>query len=211
MDALGDEMKAYEAASCDATLDMTRPCVVRLDGHCFGTFTSGFAKPYDLRIHRAMVATTGDLLERFHAATAYTESDEISLFFPPTVGDSTALPFNGRVQKLASVTAGYASARFNLHMMREAFDVADAKDAALRARVESCGAHFDSRAFSLPDVERVAAYMRWRAIHDCRRNSISMLAQASGSLGAADVEPHRGLTALSRTCRRRRVDVGGVG
>ena len=32
-DALGDEMKQYEAETCDAVVDMSRPCVVRLDGH----------------------------------------------------------------------------------------------------------------------------------------------------------------------------------
>ena len=48
----------------------------------------------------------------------------------------------------------------------------------LRGRIEQCEAHFDSRAFTLPNEERVVAYMRWRALHDCKRNSISMLAQA---------------------------------
>ena len=39
-------------------------------------------------------------------------------------------------------------------------------------------------AFATPDaawagVEALCDYFRWRAVHDCRRNSISMLAQAS--------------------------------
>jgi len=80
---LGDEMKAAEADTCAAVVDVSRPVVVRLDGHCFSTFTRGFDRPYDLRIHRAMVGTATDLLERFGAVTAYTESDEISLIFPP--------------------------------------------------------------------------------------------------------------------------------
>lgn len=180
-DPLGDEMKAYEAATCDAAVDMSRPCVVRLDGHCFSTFTRGFDRPYDLRIHRAMVGTSTDLLERFGAATAYTESDEISLLFAPPAEDapdSSALPFNGRVQKIVSVFAGYASARFNAHMLREDFDAAVPAQAALRERVERSEAHFDARVFSLPSLGRLCEYMRWRALLDCRRNSISMLAQA---------------------------------
>lgn len=32
-DLMGDEMKRYEAESCDVRVDMSRPCVVRLDGH----------------------------------------------------------------------------------------------------------------------------------------------------------------------------------
>ena len=39
-------------------------------------------------------------------------------------------------------------------------------------------AHFDARVFALPGAERLAAYVRWRALQDCRRNSISMLAQS---------------------------------
>ena len=174
---LGDQMKGFEADTCSSVVDVSIPVVVRLDGHCFSTFTRGFDRPYDMRIHRAMVNTATDLLERFGPATAYTESDEISLVFPPhSQAAPSSLPFNGRVQKLVSVFAGYASARFNAHMMRETFDDSVPAQAVLRARVEQCEAHFDARVFALPSVERLCAYMRWRAELDCRRNSISMLA-----------------------------------
>lgn len=119
---LGDEMKRWEDETCSAVVDLSRPVVVRLDGHCFHTYTRGFRRPYDVRIHNAMVATATDLLERFGAATAFTESDEISLLFPPSTGESQSLPFNGRVQKIVSVTAGFASARFNMHMAAQHFD-----------------------------------------------------------------------------------------
>mmetsp|Transcript_27694 Transcript_27694/g.90337 ORF Transcript_27694/g.90337 Transcript_27694/m.90337 type:complete len:115 (+) Transcript_27694:88-432(+) len=93
---IGDEMKRYEEEACSSIVDLQRPCVVRLDGHCFHTYTKGFRRPYDLRIHEAMVATATDLLERFGAVTAYTESDEISLLFPPSTAESPSLPFSGR-------------------------------------------------------------------------------------------------------------------
>ena len=86
----------YEEEACSSIVDLQRPCVVRLDGHCFHTYTKGFRRPYDLRIHEAMVATATDLLERFGAVTAYTESDEISLLFPPSTAESPSLPFSGR-------------------------------------------------------------------------------------------------------------------
>lgn len=185
-DLLGDEMKQYEADTCASTVDLSQPLVVRLDGHCFSTFTKGFDRPYDLRIHRAMVGTAGDLLSKFGAVTAYTESDEISLIFHPHSDDMpSTLPFNGRVQKVVSVFAGYASARFNFHMLRESFDhesrsssSKSGTQAALRARVEESSAHFDARVFALPSLERLIAYVRWRAVLDCKRNSISMLSQA---------------------------------
>ena len=106
--------------TCASLVDVSRPCVVRLDGHCFSTWTRGFDRPYDLRIMRAMVGTATDLLTRFNAATAYTESDEISLLFPPSTPEVLTVPFKGRVQKICSVTAGFASARFNLHMCASA-------------------------------------------------------------------------------------------
>uniref|UniRef100_A0A7S0LKQ3 tRNAHis guanylyltransferase catalytic domain-containing protein n=1 Tax=Coccolithus braarudii TaxID=221442 RepID=A0A7S0LKQ3_9EUKA len=175
---LGDEMKVYEAETCAAAADMHRISIVRLDGHCFHTFTKGFSRPYDMRIHVAMVGTATDLLERFHAVTAYTESDEISLVFPPSSAESASLPFNGRVQKIASVFAGYASARFNAHMSVQPFDKADAGEAILAERVARSEAHFDARVFTLPSQRQLVDYFRWRALMDCRRNSISMLAQA---------------------------------
>jgi tRNA(His) guanylyltransferase len=143
-----------------------------------------------------MVGTATDLLERFGAVTAYTESDEISLIFAPHSDEApNPLPFNGRVQKLVSVTAGFASARFNAHMQRESFDAAIPAQAALRERVERSEAHFDSRAFALPSIERLCAYVRWRAVLDCRRNSVSMLAQAHF--------PHRELHGVdAATCIR---------
>ena len=177
-DTLGDEMKRYEDETCASVVDVTRPVVIRLDGHCFHTYTKGFARPYDTRIHAAMVATATDLLERFSGClTAYTESDEISLVFPPSAEENCVLPFSGRVQKLTSVTAGFASARFNLHMIGQPFG-ADAAEQSLRERVLKSEAHFDARVFALPGAERLAAYVRWRALQDCRRNSISMLAQS---------------------------------
>jgi hypothetical protein len=66
---LGDDMKRYEDATCAAVADLSKVCVVRLDGHCFHTYTRGFRRPYDVRIHDAMVLTATDLLERFGAAT----------------------------------------------------------------------------------------------------------------------------------------------
>ena len=67
-DVLGSQMKRYEAETCAATVDGDQIVVVRLDGHCFSTFTRGFDRPYDLRIHRAMVGTATDLLEKVRHA-----------------------------------------------------------------------------------------------------------------------------------------------
>ena len=109
----------------------------------FHTYTKGFRRPFDTRINAAMVATATDLLERFGAVTAYTESDEISLIWPPGAAKGVQLlPFSGRVQKVVSVTAGYASARFNKHMLAQTFD--PHTEAALIARVDASEAQHNT-------------------------------------------------------------------
>lgn len=170
---IAEEMKGYEAETCNSVVNTALPVVVRLDGHCFHTYTKEFKRPYDERIVDAMVLTSIDLLDRFQALTAYTESDEISLIFAPGTEESVVLPFTGRVQKIVSVVAGYASARFNFHMLQQSFHK---DESALRDLVERSEAHFDARVFAVPSLERLIAYMRWRAVMDCRRNSINMLA-----------------------------------
>ena len=83
IDALGARMKQYEEQAYNTKfVDNNLPLIVRLDGHCFHTFTKGFIRPFDKNLHRAMVLTTGDLVDRFQAYCGYTQSDEITLIFP---------------------------------------------------------------------------------------------------------------------------------
>ncbi|KAF7374724.1 Thg1 domain-containing protein [Mycena sanguinolenta] len=158
-EGLGERMKRYEAVT-DQQLPDDQPAIIRVDGHGFSKFTRGFNKPFDERLHDAMVQTAADLLEQFPAASlAYTQSDEITLVFPAT---AAARPFNGRIGKLTSLAAGYASTRFNHHL---------AKAADLPANKLGI-AHFDARAFSVPDTAEALNCLIWRAKMDCRRNSI---------------------------------------
>ncbi|KAJ7261790.1 tRNAHis guanylyltransferase-domain-containing protein [Mycena haematopus] len=159
-EGLAERMKRYEAAT-DQQLSDDQPVIIRVDGHGFSKFTRGFNKPFDDRLHEAMAHTAADLLAHFPAASvAYTQSDEITLVFPAT---GTPRPFNGRVGKLASLAAGYASTRFNHHLANAA-DVPPHKLGI---------AHFDARAFSVPDAAEALNNLIWRAKMDCRRNSIS--------------------------------------
>ncbi|KAJ6576680.1 tRNAHis guanylyltransferase-domain-containing protein [Mycena vulgaris] len=155
--SLGERMKSYEAAT-DQQLPANQPALIRIDGHGFSKFTKGFDKPFDERIHTAMAQTAEDLLAYFSdASLAYTQSDELTLVFP-----SACRAFNGRVAKLASLAAGYASVRFNHHL------------AAAGAPAHKQGiAHFDARAFAVPDAAEALNNLIWRAKIDCRRNSIS--------------------------------------
>ena len=88
--------------------------VVRLDGKGFTKLTKeslDLEKPFDIRFHDAMVATTKHLLTvGFKVIYAYTQSDEISLLI-----DKDDNTFNRKVRKINSVLAGEASAFFSMY------------------------------------------------------------------------------------------------
>lgn len=95
-----------------------------------------------------MHATAADLLVYFGACSAYTQSDEITLLFPAPAeveGKREPIVFNGKVQKLVSLGAGYASARFLYHIGRVPFTP---EERELQDRLPT--AHFDARVCSVP-------------------------------------------------------------
>ncbi|KAJ4381853.1 hypothetical protein N0V86_003219 [Didymella sp. IMI 355093] len=141
---LAVRMKQYEA-SFDFSLPSDSPIVLRLDGHTFSRFTNHFCRPFDQRIHDAMIATSTDLLKYFPAATvAYTQSDEITLVFPTGVQG-----FNDRIQKLSSLAASYCSVRFNAHLV--AFLAVKPEPKVKDSAFDKLGtAHFDARFFAVP-------------------------------------------------------------
>lgn len=164
-------MKQYEASS-DFSLPPNSPIVLRLDGHTFSRFTSHFCRPFDQRIHDAMIATSTDLLKFFPAATvAYTQSDEITLVFPNGVQS-----FNERVQKLSSLAASYCSVRFNAHLT--AFLAKNPEPKVKDSAFEKLGhAHFDARFFAVPTVQEAFNCILWRCRNDAVRNSINAFAR----------------------------------
>ena len=105
-DPLGDRLKAIEMQEAGRKMMPDIPVVARLDGRAFHTFTRGMRRPFDIEMQRVMYLTAAALVEEFHPAVGYTQSDEITL-----VWDKPVL-FDGRYQKLTSVLAGYASATF---------------------------------------------------------------------------------------------------
>ncbi|MFC4452368.1 tRNA(His) guanylyltransferase Thg1 family protein [Deinococcus sonorensis] len=112
--------------------------VLRVGRRGFSRFTQErFSKPFDDRFHTLMVATAQALLEEFQGVYAHTESDEISVLFPPTW-----TMFDRELEKLVSLSAGMASATFTL----------------------ACGERvtFDSRAWIGVTAQDVVDYFRWR-------------------------------------------------
>lgn len=113
--------------------------VIRVDGRSFSGFTSSskFDKPFDPIFHELMVQTTSSLLEQLQGIYAYTESDEISLLFPPNWDF-----FDRSLEKVVSISASIASATFT----------------------HACGTivNFDSRVWLGASKSQVVDYFRWR-------------------------------------------------
>lgn len=160
-DDFGNRMKAYEAVETARRLDPLRPIYARIDGRAFSRFTRGMTKPFDARLTSAMVATAKHLVQHTHARLGYVQSDEISLVWQAE-GAGSDIFFSGKVQKMVSVLASLAAAKF-----------ATVCPPAFAERLP----HFDARVFPLPDRTEAANAFLWRAM-DARKNGISMIAQS---------------------------------
>eukprot|EP01090_Pellita_catalonica_P020023 TRINITY_DN6979_c0_g1_i1.p1 TRINITY_DN6979_c0_g1~~TRINITY_DN6979_c0_g1_i1.p1 ORF type:complete len:316 (+),score=51.02 TRINITY_DN6979_c0_g1_i1:47-994(+) len=199
---MGARMKTYED-KFHQYLDPTLPYMLRLDGHKFSSFTRCFKKPYDVRIHNAMVETTKELMDTFSCTTAYTCSDEITLVFPAVVpkegqeikqmvevthpnkkkkkarkteqDPQSRIMFSGKAQKLITYTAGLASTAFYIHLVDQDFSGED--DSDRREFLKHARPYFDSRVFQVPDNEECVNNVIWRSCRDFRRNSMATLAQ----------------------------------
>lgn len=163
-DAFGDRMKAYEMAEAGRKLMTDRiPVIARLDGKNFSKFTKGLARPYDERLSRLMIYVTRYLVEWSGAACGYTQSDEITLGWYQNDFKSQMM-FDGRVQKITSVTAAVASGAFVIGLKDNIPEKADQVVA------------FDCRAWNVPNLDEGANCFLWRE-QDATKNSISMAAR----------------------------------
>ena len=132
-------MKEYEVYS-SLKVPKNSKIIMRLDGRSFHSLARDLelVKPYDEDFYQVMSDVCRDLLEEFSPLFAYTFSDEISLVFDK-------VPFDGRIEKLDSVVAGFTSSSFALHYNRQ-FKKPPA---------------FDSRIIPVND-EDIVRYFRWR-------------------------------------------------
>jgi tRNA(His) 5'-end guanylyltransferase len=179
---IGNKMKQYESVFGDLVLDSTKPFIVRIDGHCFSGFMSCFISPFDQHFQDAMIETTKDIINEYHGITGYTQSDEISILFPPIIIEKEedkpkTLIFGGRILKITSVISSYGSVRFNYHLLNyiEKWKSEEKYD-KIKEKILSGKAHFDGRTFNVEMNDVVDAF-KWRSL-DCIRNSKTRFAQA---------------------------------
>ncbi|MCQ1536582.1 tRNA 5'-guanylyltransferase [Methanosarcina sp. KYL-1] len=127
------------------------PVVVRADGRNFKNVLSGlgFKKPYDETFARA-IANTAELFIKKSGLSplfAYTFSDEISFLF-------IDLPFDGRVEKIDSVTASFLGSALTISLGLEEPIAFDARVVALQR-------------------EEIPEYLHWRQLEAWRNCAAS--------------------------------------
>ena len=178
---LGDRMKFYEKYTDKyiAEIDPYTSYIIRIDGRSFSKLLSGIKQnefnsiqsPFINDFKLAMDRTTADLVKEFNASTGYNHSDEISLVFKP-MNENTddelikEHQFNGRINKLISLIASYASIRLSYHLRNINYE----KFCIMFDRVT-----FDARAIIFPDDTEICNYFVWRSHHDCFHNFVSEL------------------------------------
>jgi tRNA(His) guanylyltransferase len=158
-DSLGDRMKGFYEDKTRYFLPRRTYSILRIDGKCFSKYTKGLERPFDQKLINDMDETACFLCENIQGSKfAYVQSDEISILLTDFDSLSTSAWFDGNIQKMASVSASLAIAKFN-----------ELRPGKL--------AMFDSRVFTIPSPIEVDNYFIWRQ-EDCVRNSISSLAQS---------------------------------
>lgn len=164
-DGLGDRCKEYELAEAGRRAMRGLPLLARLDGRAFHTFTRDLERPYEHGMSIAMIETTRTLVHDMTPLVGYTQSDEITLAWYEPSQSASDYAFDGRFQKLASVLAGMASARF-CQLVRE----------HLPQKANETP-HFDCRIWQVPTLADAADVFIWRE-DDATKNSITMAAGA---------------------------------
>lgn len=149
-DELDEKMRVFET-SHDICVLPEMFMVARIDGRSFTRLTKEvhkFEAPFDERMRDMMVETTKHLMNcGFDCLYGYTQSDEISLLFNPSI-----TTFDRKLRKYDSILAGEASAKFSLLLGDHAA--------------------FDCRIAELPNVNLVCDYFRWRN-EDAHRNALN--------------------------------------
>lgn len=180
-DDFGNRMKAYEAVT-DMRLPGLTPVIVRVDGKCFHTLTKKLKKPFDPIFNEVMELTMLGLCERLpNVRFAYVQSDEISLVMLERNVHSESW-FGNRLQKIASLTASYATKLFTYKLSSSLVrngimnedNMEEWDDSEYVGLLDD--AVFDCRAFPVPERD-VCNYFIWRQ-QDCLRNAIQGAGQA---------------------------------
>lgn len=165
-------MKSNYESRSKTFLTRRIPVIMRLDGKAFHTYTRDLDKPFDEGLIEDMQQTAIYLCQNIQGAKcAYTQSDEISILVTDYDDLQTQAWFDYNLQKMCSVSASLATAKFNQLRIIRNFE-----EPKIKFVDEIKFANFDSRCFNIPK-EEIPNYFLARQ-KDAVKNSIFMLTQS---------------------------------
>lgn len=193
-DSMGDRMKDHEMRT-QSYVGRKTYTILRLDGKAFHTFTKQFARPFDDVLVGAMNETCQHLCKNIQGAKlGFVQSDEITILITDFEDINTQLWYDGNIQKMVSISASEATAKFNHYMTcsiiekeikkwtewnkqedyKHRMDIIVGVDLAIQKMQL---AKFDSRVFQVHSLAEARNNVLWRQ-QDSTRNSISAVAQS---------------------------------
>jgi len=177
-DNLGDRMKDFYESRTKIFLPRRTYTIIRIDGKAFHTYTRGLKKPFDDELINDMDETAKYLCENIQGAKfAFVQSDEISILLTDFDKIQTDAWFDGNIQKITSISASLATAKFNELRSKRTVEISGLENEEWIDFSNIKLALFDSRAFTIPSNVEVENYFIWRQ-QDTVRNSISSVAQS---------------------------------
>lgn len=176
LDKIGDRFKENYENRTRYFLPRRTNILIRCDGKAFHSFTKKCERPFDRDLMDLMDATAIYMCANIAGVKlAYVQSDEISLLLTDFESIKTEAWFDNNIQKMVSISASLATAKFNNTLEELSKD--NAEISAKFSKDKNTLALFDSRIFTVPESEEVFNYFVWRQ-KDAMRNSIQMAAQA---------------------------------
>lgn len=169
---LKNRIKDFYEGRSQTSLMRRMITIIRLDGKGFSTYTKKLNKPFDDDFSNDMDKTAAYLCANIQGAKfAYTQSDEISVVICDFDTLETDAWFDYNVQKMVSIAASMATAKFNQLRLEKVKAGTFANETYAHPKL----AYFDARVFQVPTVDEMVNTMLWRQ-QDCTKNSISMAA-----------------------------------
>lgn len=195
---LNELCKGYEKQQ-HVFMDKSKPIIIRLDGKGFSKLTKKLKKPICPIFQQAMQDTVKYLLENIQGSVVgYQQSDEITLVLDSYTKEDSQMWFNGRTDKILSVSGSMATWYFNRRFLEIAENLYDKLSETVKlcnedeinylnyvggvveyAKSYNFKGMFDSRVFQC-EREEIYKMLKWRQ-RDCYVNSVNSLAQANFS------------------------------
>ena len=158
------------------------PVIMRIDGKAFHTYTRGLQKPFDEGLIEDMNNTAIYLCQQIQGSKiAFVQSDEISILITDYDRLETNAWFDYNVQKMTSIAASLATAKFNQLRLKRLIQHERSITNNIELIFENINSHFnlanfDCRVFNIPK-EEIANYFLARQ-KDTVKNSIASVAQS---------------------------------